>query len=383
MAFLRNNAVNRANLHYAIQALAMATGGVFFLAFLLHAGVSVPVTLLTQVAIVTGRFLVRPVVLPLARRWGLKPLVILGALTVACQFPLLAQVHGPGPWLAAVCVVAAVGDALYWPTYHAYFAALGDAEHRGHQIGAREALAAAVGVAGPLLGAWALVTLGPGRAFALVALIQAASVLPLLGAPNVPVAANVTGAFRSAALGMALFVSDGWTAACVYFAWQVVLFLSLGSSLAAYGGAMAFAALAGAAAGLLLGRHIDLGHGRRAAVIANLMFAATVVARAASVGSPWLAVGANAFGALVGALSIPATMTAVYNLAKASPCPLRFHIASEGGWDVGCAVGCLVAAGLAALGVPLSAAIALALLGALTNGVLLWRYYPSATRAPT
>lgn len=383
MAFLRNNAVNRANLHYAVQALAMATGGVFFLAFLLHAGVSVPVTLLTQVAIVTGRFLVRPAVLPLARRWGLKPLVILGALAVACQFPLLAQVHGPGPWLAAVCIVAAVGDALYWPTYHAYFAALGDAEHRGHQIGAREALAAAVGVAGPLLGAWALVTLGPGKAFALVALIQAASVLPLLGAPNVPVAASVTGAFRSAALGMALFVSDGWTAACVYFAWQVVLFLSLGSSLAAYGGAMAVAALAGAAAGLLLGRHIDLGHGRRAAVLANLMFAATVVARAASVGSPWLAVGANAFGALVGALAIPATMTAVYNLAKASPCPLRFHIASEGGWDVGCAVGCLVAAGLAALGVPLSAAIALALLGALTNGVLLWRYYPSAARAPS
>jgi MFS transporter, DHA1 family, inner membrane transport protein len=383
MAFLRNNAVNRANLHYAVQALAMATGGVFFLAFLLHAGVSVPVTLLTQVAIVTGRFLVRPAVLPLARRWGLKPLVILGALAVACQFPLLAQVHGPGPWLAAVCIVAAVGDALYWPTYHAYFAALGDAEHRGHQIGAREALAAAVGVAGPLLGAWALVTLGPGKAFALVALIQAASVLPLLGAPNVPVAASVTGVFRSAALGMALFVSDGWTAACVYFAWQVVLFLSLGSSLAAYGGAMAVAALAGAAAGLLLGRHIDLGHGRRAAVLANLMFAATVVARAASVGSPWLAVGANAFGALVGALAIPATMTAVYNLAKASPCPLRFHIASEGGWDVGCAVGCLVAAGLAALGVPLSAAIALALLGALTNGVLLWRYYPSAARAPS
>jgi DHA1 family inner membrane transport protein len=381
MAFLRNNAVNRANLHYAVQALAMGAGGLFFLAFLLHAGVSVPVTLLTQVAILAGRFAVRSAVLPLARRWGLKPLVIFGALAFGCQYPLLAQVHGPGPWLAAVCVVAAVGDAFYWPTYHAYFAALGDAEHRGHQIGAREVLAAAVGVAAPLLGAWALVTLGPAWAFALVGLVQAVSVLPLLGAPNVPVADQAPGAFRSAAVGMALFVTDGWIAACFYFAWQVVLFLSLGRSLAAYGGAMAFAALAGAAAGLFLGRRIDLGHGRWAAVVANLVFAGAALLRAASVGSPWLAVAANALGSLVGALTIPATMTAVYNLAKASPCPLRFHIASEGGWDVGCAAGCLVAAGLAALGVPLSVAIALTVPGALVNATILWRYYPSGPQA--
>lgn len=377
MAFLRNSAVNRANLHYAVQALAMGAGGVFFLAFLLHAGVSVPVTLVTQVVILAARFVARSAVLPLARRWGLKPLLIFGALVFGCQYPLLAQVHGPGLWLAAVCLVAAVGDAFYWPTYHAYFAALGDAEHRGHQVGAREALAAAVGVAAPLLGAWALVTLGPTSAFSLVGLVQALSVLPLLDAPNVPVVEQAPGALRSAAMGMVLFVTDGWNAACFLLAWQVVLFLSLGQSLAAYGGAMAFAALAGAVGGLLLGRRIDLGHGRWAAVFANLALAVAALARVASVGSPWLAVGANALGTLVGALAVPATMTAVYNLAKASPCPLRFHVASEGGWDAGCAAGCLVAAALAALGVPLSVAIALTVPGVLVSAAVLWRYYPS------
>jgi hypothetical protein len=35
-------------------------------------------------------------------------------------------------------------------------------------------------------------------------------------------------------------------------------------------------------------------------------------------------------------------------MAKRSPCPLRFHIATEGGWDLGCGMGCLLAAALSA-----------------------------------
>ena len=64
---------------------------------------------------------------------------------------------------------------------------------------------------------------------------------------------------------------------------------------------------------------------------------------------------ANALGALLLPLLIPALGTAVYNLAKASPCPFRFHMATEGGWDVGCFAACLLAAALLAAGAPLSA----------------------------
>ncbi|MGA0599075.1 MFS transporter [Caulobacter sp. KR2-114] len=375
MAFLTNSAVNRANLHYAIQALAMGAGGVFFLAYLLHAGVSVPVTLLTQVAIVACRYGARQGVLPLARRFGLKPLLIAGALMMGAQYPLLSQVRGVDGWLAATVVMASVGDALYWPCYHAFFAALGDSEARGRQIGAREAAAAAVGVVAPLLGAWMLTRFGPLGGFGVVALIQAASALPLLGAPNIGIERRPAPERPQARMAMALFVADGWTAACFFFVWQVVLFISLGRNLAAYGGAAALAALAGAAAGLMTGRFIDLGHGRRAALIANLVFAVAALLRAASVGSPWLAVGANALGAFVATPVVAATMTAVYNLAKASPCALRFHVAIEGGWDLGCAAGCLTAAGLIAAGAPLSAVIGLTVLGAGANAALLWRHY--------
>jgi hypothetical protein len=68
-------------------------------------------------------------------------------------------------------------------------------------------------------------------------------------------------------------------------------------------------------------------------------------------------------------------MTPVYNLGKASPCALRFMIAAEGGWDVGCVFGCLAAAALISDGVPLSAVIPLAVLGLVAQVLLLGRYY--------
>ena len=168
MAFLGNDAVNRVNLHYGVKALAESGGGVFYVIFLIRVGLSIPAALAAMAAIVALRFAMRPAVLPLAKRWGLKAPMIAGALVIAAQYPLLARVHGVGGPLAVLIAASAIGDVLYWTTYNAYFSAIGDAEHRGHQIGAREALASVAGIVAPLLGAWALVTLGPGLMFAAV-----------------------------------------------------------------------------------------------------------------------------------------------------------------------------------------------------------------------
>jgi MFS family permease len=294
---------------------------------------------------------------------------------MAAQYPLLAEVHGVGGALAALCLAAALGEILYWPTYNAYFAAIGDAEHRGHQIGAREALVSVAGILAPLLGGWALATLGPRPMFAGVGLVQALAAVPLIGAPNVAIKRTAPGAFRAARLGVILATTDGWFDACFILVWQIALFVSLGENFSAYGGAVALAGLVGAVCGLLLGRHVDAGHGARAVVIACVVASAVVLLRAASFGSPWLAVFANALGGFVLSLMLPAFATASYNLAKASPCPMRFLIATEAGWDVGCLTACLVAAALSALGVSLSIAILLALPALAVAALLLRRYY--------
>lgn len=375
MAFLRNDAVNRVNLHFGIQALAQGAGATFFLVFLLTAGVPITVALLAQAGIVAIRFALRPAVLPLAIRFGIKPVLIAGALGVAVQYPVLAEVDGIGLALVALVVIAALGEVCYWLAYNAYFAAIGDPEHRGHQIGAREALAAVAGIVGPLLGAWAILTVGPRPAFALIGLVQALSVVPLLGAPNVAVRRRAPGAFKAARPGIALIAADGWFDAFFILVWQIALFVSLKESIAAFGGAAALAGLAGAVAGLVLGRRIDAGHGRQAVAIAYSLAAVIVLLRAASLGSPWLAVGANALGGFFLPLLAPALGAAVYNLAKASPCPFRFAMATEGGWDIGCFAACVLAAALLAAGVPLSATLLLALPGIAACVFLLWRRY--------
>jgi hypothetical protein len=81
---------------------------------------------------------------------------------------------------------------------------------------------------------------------------------------------------------------------------------------------------------------------------------------------------------VVNALQITAFATASYNLSKASPCPMRFAMMTEAGWDVATAAACLTAAGLVTLGVPLSLTIPLALPAIIVPAVLLRRHYTKA-----
>ena len=106
------------------------------------------------------------------------------------------------------------------------------------------------------------------------------------------------------------------------------------------------------------------------------------ILRAFSTDIPAVAVVANALGGLVGCLYIPTMMTAVYNQAKQSPSTLHFHFATEGGWDVGGALGCLAAALLSWAGSPFAAGILISLFGVVLSAVVLWRYYPAGKREP-
>jgi DHA1 family inner membrane transport protein len=308
---------------------------------------------------------------------GMRSMVVAGTVLGALQYPFLAEVHGVGIVLAELVAVSAIADTFYWTTYHAYFAALGDNEFRGHQIGVREAIAAVVGIASPLLTSWMLVTFGPRVAVGATSIVVTLAALPILWAPEVAVPPRAPGAFKASLRGTLLFIADGWIAGGYWLVWQIALFVSLGENFVAYGGALAFAALVGAIGGLILGRHIDAGHGRHAVRYALGVFALIIVLRASATNNAQLAVLANALGALAACLYVPTLMTAVYTLAKRSPCTLRFHVATEGGFDLGGACGLCAAALATGLGVPLSASILPALAGVVANGVMLSRYYAS------
>jgi MFS family permease len=382
VAFFRNYRVNLLNLHYGIRSIALSGGGAFFLAYLIKAGVPPPGVLAALAAILFGRFLMRPAVIPLGARLGMRALVVVGTILSALQYPVIAEVHGIGLALLAFVLVGALADSIYWSSYHAYFAALGDAELRGQQVAIREAIAAIIGTISPIVGGGLLVAFGARVAFGAIAAVAGLAALPILFTPDVPIARRAPGAFRAAIPGMLLFACDGWVCAGYYSLWQMALFLTLGEDFLVYGGALAIAAVAGAAGGMLLGRHIDTGNGVRAVALAfaGLFFA--IALRAAALGYPILAVLANAIGSVEACLYIPTMMTAVYNQAKRSPCTLRFHVVTEGGWDIGGAAGCLLCALLIWSGISMSVAILTSAAGAAVSFVLLRRYYALNPVAP-
>lgn len=375
MAFLRNRAVNWLNLHSGIRALAEGIGGVFVLVFLLRADISIPASLLALGLVFALRFAIRPAVLVAATRVGLKPLIVAGSVANALQYLPLSEVTGVDGFLLTYCIVTALGDTFFWTSYHGYMSLVGDDEHRGHQISAGTALAALAGIVGPLVGAFALVTCGPRAMFGAAALTQALATLPLLGMPSLEIPRSAPGSLRAALPGVGLFLSDGWFAVTYVLVWHITLYVSLAEDVAAYGGAMALAALVGAVSVLLLGRHIDAGHGKRGTLIAYVAICLTLGVRMLAGTAPWVAVFGSAFGALASCLLQPAQMVPVYILAKDSPCALRFHIASEGGWDVGCMAGCLASAFFLANGASLAAVTPLALAGVGGQLYLLRRYY--------
>jgi hypothetical protein len=314
-------------------------------------------------------------VLPLAKRFGLKATLIMGTLLLAAQYPVSGWIDGMSVALVARCMFSALGDAFYWTSYHAYFASLGDNAFRGHQIGAREAIVAVMGIVAPIVGTWGLVTFGPLATFSAAGLVQALAVVPLLTLPAIAVRASAPGAFAQALGGVRIFVVHGWFAGAFILVWWFALFVALNKSYASFGGAMALAAIAGAIGGMLLGKGIDRGHGARAVIFVFSLMVVAILARGTSLDAPAVAVAANVFGVFAMCFYVPMLMTAVYNLSKTSPCPLRFQMATESGWDVGCFSLCMIAAGLAYAGVSLSYAVLLALPAVIAMGLLLRRHY--------
>src|SRR5262249_51217845 len=154
---------------------------------------------------------------------------------------------------------------------------------------------------------------GPRWTFALAALVELLSAVPLLGVPNIAVPRQAPGAWKAARPAALIIAIDGWLDAGFIYIWQAALFLTLGQSYAAYGGWMAAAGLVGAACGLVMGHHVDLGHGRRSLLIGYGVAASIAAFRAASLGSPWLAGIANAVGGVVFPLLVPPLGTVTHN----------------------------------------------------------------------
>jgi DHA1 family inner membrane transport protein len=380
--YFANRDINRLVAHATLVSLAWSLGATFFIVFLLRAGLPLAQIFLAMAAILAFRFALRPLVLTVASAIGMRRTLLLGTFLSAFQFLAIAPVHDVGPALVLFCAVSSIGQVFYWTCYHAYFGSLGDIDHRGKQLGVRQALGALAGVVGPAAGGVMLTTAGPWLAFGAAFVIQLAAILPLRGVAE-PKIQNPAprGAFAAAKLGIQLFFVDGWMQSGAGIAWAIVMFQALSERYDNFGGTIAVAALVGSIGGLVLGRFMDMGHARRSVWLNAGILAAGFILKAICGAHPIAVVGVAVITALFSGLYLPYWMTAVYNAGKVAPCTFRFHFAAEGGWDAGGVCACLVGAALCAIAAPLEVNILLALPMVAAQALLLNASYASHARA--
>ena len=346
MRFFANSTMNRLYVHAGLLTFAENAGGVFVFVYLLKAGLSAPLVLCSFAAILMSRIVLRQAVVPVVKRIGVRNGILVGIGFEILSYAWVPFITGAGPVLLGYILISGLGTTFYWTCYHAFTAQLGDAEARGSQVGAREAINALTGIAAPLVGSFLLVHSGANAAFFTAAAIEALSLLPLLGAPNLHILAAAEVSPRAKNQARLIFFCDGFLAACNAFTWYIALFVTLGQNFGAFGGTLAFSACVGAGMTLISGRMIDKGHYRKSLNVAFSLVAMVILMKAFGFGTVWMAIAASALGAVAAPLYMAPLMSRIYNLSKASACPLRFHVAAEGGFDLGAGAGCLIAAAL-------------------------------------
>ena len=376
MHYLSNAAVNRLTIFNGLMMLAWNFAGNFFLVFLLTRGFSPVAIFLAFAAQLGARLVLRPLVLLVTPRLGAGGALVLGNSLMALQYIVLARVDGLGFAFFLYCVVQALADSFYWTAYHAVYAHMGDDDHRGKQLGVRQALTILTGVLGPLAGGFAMDHFGAGVTFGLAAIIQTLALFPLLGLPKLAFARKAPhGAFKAGLSPAPFFFSDSWINLTLTLAWGIFLFGAAQKSFSSFGGAMALAGLVSGVGVLVLGRLIDNGHGHRATMLSGFLMAVDVVIRMVSGRGFATMCGVTAFGALLNTFYMPTLMTAFYNKVGNTPCPFRCMVVCESGWDLGGISASLLAAGLLTLGVPFWGVFAATLLGVGFQMMLLVRYY--------
>jgi MFS transporter, DHA1 family, inner membrane transport protein len=344
MATFKNKTFNLVYVHAALQALVMSGGEGFAFVYLLKAGISTSVVLMCIAAMFASRLLFRKAVLPVALRFGLRNTLIVSIIVEGASYLLLPMVTGLGPLLYLYLAVWAASSSFYWTTYHAYVAQIGNSEHSGAQVSAMEFFGMLAGIASPLLMGFLLTWFNPWAGFGFVALAMVLAAVPFMFGPDVKIVAHVELDSRPSFAAQLLMFADGLRAACAHFLWLIVLFLTLNSNFAAFGGALALAGITGAFMGLFVGKWIDVGNGVNAVRFGYGAMTLSSLVKCVGFHLPWSAVSANALYSVAWPSYATALNSQVYNLARRSPCTLRFHVVAEGGWDFGMTIGCGLAA---------------------------------------
>ncbi|MBU1177972.1 MFS transporter [Patescibacteria group bacterium] len=382
MGFLENKNINLLNLHAGLVAFGDNVIYIFGAIYFLQQGLSLPIVLLIWAAVHTARLVVRPLALKLIQAIGIKKGLIIGTLLYPGIFAIIAQVESLGFWLLAFIVYFAIIDNLYWLPYHVFFTTLGDNEHRGKQLGARESFITLMAAAAPILGGFLADRFGFGAIYFVTIFVMILAIFPLLFTPNIPkdIKLNYSQAFKKTD-HHGFWVYAGWSLLYTAheFLWIIVLFILVGE-ISIFGWLMGMELLLMIVFSLLLGHLTDKGKGWINILIAGVLLTIVIIARSFFISDILAIIIFEVVMALALCFFNVPTETGYYNLAQKSRSRLWFQTFGETGWDVGGLVALLSAAALVYSGVELRHVMPIALIGMLVIIFVLKEYFTGSKK---
>src|SRR6185295_16468623 len=183
--FLKNRAENLLSAHFGLQNFAASIVNIFFGVYLYQIGIPLwEIFLIWGITFFT-RCLLRPVVLPLYFRYGVRRMLIIGIICNAISFLALERVTEVGIWLGIFMLLVAITDIFYWTAFHLYFALLGENMRRGKQVAIRNCMEFLSSFLAPLVSAILIVNINFSAMFFVGAGIMFFSGIPLFFVPDV------------------------------------------------------------------------------------------------------------------------------------------------------------------------------------------------------
>src|SRR6202034_917875 len=113
--------VRRFALHVTLGSLAWGLSNAFSAVFLLHTGLAPAQVFLVSACVLALRFVMRPLVLVVAPRIGIRRTLILGAMIIALSYPALALVDGAGIGLLAFVIASSLRHGLSFFHFSPFF----------------------------------------------------------------------------------------------------------------------------------------------------------------------------------------------------------------------------------------------------------------------
>ena len=382
MGYLKNKQINLLNLHTGLYRFANSIFYIFGTVYFLKQGIPLHIALLIWSFTFIIRMTIRPFALILQETIGLKKSVILGTLFFPGVFIFLSQINGINIWFFLFPIYFAIADSLYWLPYHAYYAAMGDLEHRGKHIGTREALITVLTSIAPVLNGFLIKNIGFWLVYIIAPIVMISAILPLLFANDCSPGEKMTykKAFKKIdRKGFWLLLGDSIAYNANQFLWPIVLFLLFGNFVI-LGGLMSLEMFLVAILFLLLGHFIDNGKGIKIVWSAFILFIIVVLGRSFYVNDIKSILIFEVIAALMLCTYSSSLNTAFYNLAKKSHNTLWFHYFAEFGWDIGAFISLTLASLWVYLGFELRYIMPLSLVGILIVRGVLRNYFISAKK---